>query len=343
MASLPRRMVAESAGTFGFIFIGCGVAVLGNCKPVTESGLLCLAAAFGLAAFAMMRVVGPISGAHLNPAISLGLAFARRFCWREVLPYVFAQVLGAASAGLVLMLAAQGRPDFHPGVHGFAANGYGAHSPAGFDVTSALAVEFAATGMLVLVMASVTQTGRLKRAGAMAGGPAVAVAHLLTLPVTHAGLNPARATGMALFVQDWAVQQLWLFWLAPALGAMFGGLLAYCVLDEQGTMAPPDDFTPLAPWPDEPVARAYGGPIGGAAAGAAAAQPVESGGGDSRTGGRAVVPHHALSSTAAAHADTARPASGRLPRPVPTLHAGTRRRRRHRSAGVGESPAVTRS
>ncbi|TWG81010.1 aquaporin Z [Cupriavidus gilardii J11] len=251
MASLARRMLAEAVGTFGLIFAGCGVAVLSGCRPDTGGGMLCIATGFGLAAFGMARAVGPVSGAHLNPAVTLGLAAARRFAWRDVPPYVVAQFAGALSAGLLLLLTAQGRPDFMSLANGFGANGYGEHSPAGYDLPSAMSVEFAATSMLVIVMASVTRMGRLTSAGALVVGPAVAMAHLLALPVTYAALNPARATTMALFGQDWAMDQLWLFWLAPLMGALMGGWVAYCILDEAGTLVEEDEFVPLAPWPDE--------------------------------------------------------------------------------------------
>jgi len=248
MASLARRLLAEAVGTFGLIFAGCGVVVLAGCKPDTAADLLCIALAFGLAAYAMARAVGPISGAHLNPAISLGLAAARRFPWREVIPYGIAQLVGAVAAATLLMLAAQGRPDFAFSSERFAANGYGLHSPAGYDLPSALAIEFAATAMLALVTASVTHRCRLIAAGPVVLGLALAMAHLLALPVTHAALNPARATGQALFVQGWAMAQLWLFWLAPVAGGLMGGLVAFCLLDEDGLLTEPDELTALAQW-----------------------------------------------------------------------------------------------
>ena len=252
MATLARRMLAEAVGTFGLIYAGCGVVVLGGCRPDNAADLLCIAVAFGLAAFAMTRAVGPVSGAHLNPAMSFGLAAARRFAWRDVLPYIVAQLTGAIAAGMLLLLTAQGQPEFSPWISGFAANGYGEHSPTGFDMPSALTVEFAATGMLVIVTASVTRVGRLTSAGSMVAGLSIMMAHLLALPVTHAALNPARATAMALFVQDWAMEQLWLFWAAPMVGGLIGGLIAYCVLDEEGTIIRHDGFIPLVPWPEEP-------------------------------------------------------------------------------------------
>lgn len=259
MASLARRMLAEAVGTFGLIFTGCGVAVLSGCRPDTGGGLLCIATGFGLAAFGMARAIGPVSGAHLNPAITLGLAAARRFAWRDVPPYVVAQFAGALSAGLLLLLTVQGRPDFMSLPNAFGANGYGEHSPGGYDVASAMSVEFVATSILVIVMASVTRMGRLTSGGAWVIGPVVALAHLLALPVTYAALNPARATTMALFGQDWALDQLWLFWLAPLTGALMGGWVAYCILDEAGTLVQEDEFLPLAPWPEdeEEIKRAF--------------------------------------------------------------------------------------
>ncbi|MGY8526395.1 aquaporin [Paracidovorax citrulli] len=234
MASLSRRLLAEAVGSFGLMFGSCGIVVLGDFTPDRAGDLLCISIGAGLAVYAMTRTLGQISGAHLNPAVTLGLAVAHRFRWREVLPYTLAQVLGALGGTVLLLLTALGRPDFGLDTSRFAANGYGIHSPAGYDLHSAVAMEFMATAMLVLVTASVTRAGKLVAVGPYLLAASWTAAYLLTLPVTHAALNPARATGPALLMQGWAMSQLWLFWMAPLAGGLLGGLMAFCVLDEEG-------------------------------------------------------------------------------------------------------------
>ncbi|MBY4897775.1 aquaporin [Cupriavidus sp. AU9028] len=232
MASLPRRLLAEAVGSFGLMFGTCGIVVLTGFTPDSAGELLCISTGAGLAVYAMTRTLGQVSGAHLNPAVTLGLAVAHRFPWRELLPYIVAQVMGALGGTVLLLLIAQGRPDFTLDTSRFAANGYGMYSPAGYDMHSAVAMEFATTAMLVLVTASVTRAGRLAAVGPFVLAASWTAAHLLTLPVTHAALNPARATGPALLLQDWALSQLWLFWFAPLSGGLLGGLMAFCLLDE---------------------------------------------------------------------------------------------------------------
>ena len=212
---------AEFFGTFWLVLGGCGSAVLAAAFPEVGIGLLGVALAFGLTVLTMAYAVGHISGCHLNPAVSIGLWAGGRFPAKELPFYVIAQVLGAITAGGVLYLIASGAPGFDVS-SGFAANGFGEHSPGGYSMLAALVTEIVMTMMFIMVILGATDS---KAPAAMAGvaiGLCLTLIHLVSIPVTNTSVNPARSTGVAVFVGDWAMGQLWLFWLAPVLGGLLG-------------------------------------------------------------------------------------------------------------------------
>jgi len=219
---MTKKLTAEFLGTFWLVFGGCGSAVLAAAFPSLGIGFAGVSLAFGLTVLTMAYAVGGISGGHFNPAVSLGLAVANRFEWRSLLPYWIAQVTGAVVAGGVLFVIATGKPEFAAG--GFASNGYGALSPGGYSLTAALLIEVVLTaGFLIVILGS---TSKRVPAGfaPIAIGLALTLIHLISIPVTNTSVNPARSTGAALFATTDALGQLWLFWLAPLLGAAIGGL-----------------------------------------------------------------------------------------------------------------------
>ncbi len=219
---MTKKLTAEFFGTFWLVFGGCGSAVLAAAFPSLGIGFAGVSLAFGLTVLTMAYAVGGISGGHFNPAVSLGLAVANRFEWRNLLLYWIAQVAGAVVAGGVLFVIASGKPEFAPG--GFASNGYGALSPGGYSLTAALLIEVVLTaGFLIVILGS---TSKAIPAGfaPIAIGLALTLIHLISIPVTNTSVNPARSTGTALFATTDALGQLWLFWLAPMLGAAVGGL-----------------------------------------------------------------------------------------------------------------------
>ena len=222
--SMSPRAAAEAIGTFWLVLGGCGSAVLAAAFPDVGIGLLGVSLAFGLTRLTMAYAIGHISGCHINPAVSVGLWAGRRFPATELAPYIAAQVAGALVAALVLYLIASGKPGFDLVQSGFAANGYGAHSPGGYSLFAALVCEVVMTYMFLLVILGATD----KRAPAgFAGLPiglSLVLIHLVSIPVTNTSVNPARSTGPALFVGGWAVEQLWLFWVAPIAGAALAGL-----------------------------------------------------------------------------------------------------------------------
>lgn len=219
---LTLKMGAEFIGTFWLVLCGCGSAVLAAGFPDVGIGLLGVAVAFGLAVLTMAFAVGPISGAHLNPAVSIGLWSAGRFPSRDVVPYVLAQVVGGIVAAGVLYLIASGQEGFST-ASGFAANGYGEHSPGGYSLGAGFLTELIFTFIFLIVIIGATG-GRASTAFApIAIGMTLTLIHLVTIPVTNTSVNPARSLGPALFVGGWAVQQLWLFWVAPLLGAGAAG------------------------------------------------------------------------------------------------------------------------
>lgn len=216
-----KRYCAELIGTFWLVLGGCGSAVLAAAFPVVGIGFLGVALAFGLTLLTMAFAIGHISGCHLNPAVSIGLCAGGRFPARELLPYIVAQVIGAVAAGGVLYLIASGQADFSLSA-GFASNGYGIHSPGGYSLFSALITEIVMTMIFVLVILGATDKRAPQGFAPIAIGLCLTLIHLISIPVTNTSVNPARSTGVAVYVGDWAVGQLWLFWLAPIVGAVIG-------------------------------------------------------------------------------------------------------------------------
>lgn len=228
---MTKRLFAEFLGTFWLVFGGCGSAVLAAAFPELGIGFLGVALAFGLTVLTMAYAVGGISGGHFNPAVSVGMMVGGRFEARELVPYIIVQVLGAILASAVLYLIVSGKADF-AGIGGFASNGYGENSPGKYSLTSALIIEVVLTFMFLMIILGSTH-GRVPKGFApIAIGLALTLIHLISIPVTNTSVNPARSTGPALFVGGVALQQLWLFWLAPIVGAVLAGL-AHRALFEQ--------------------------------------------------------------------------------------------------------------
>jgi len=216
-----NRLAAECIGTFWLVLGGCGSAVLAAAFPNVGIGLLGVSLAFGLTVLTMAFAIGHISGCHLNPAVSFGLWAGGRFPAKELPPYIFAQVLGGVIAGGVLYLIANGKAGFDLSA-GFASNGYGAHSPGGYSLLAALVTEVIMTMMFLLVILGATDKRAPQGFAPIAIGLCLTLIHLISIPVTNTSVNPARSTGVAVFVGDWAISQLWLFWVAPILGGMLG-------------------------------------------------------------------------------------------------------------------------
>jgi aquaporin Z len=235
MASI-RRLLAEFLGTFWLVFAGCGSAVLAASFDDVGIGLLGVSLAFGLTVVTMAYALGHISGGHFNPAVTVGLWLGHRFRAREVAPYVVTQVLAAIAGSGVLYVIASGRPGFTVD-DGFAANGYGDHSPGGYDLAAALTAEVVLTLVFVLIILGATDRRAAKGMGPLAIGLALTLIHLVSIPVTNTSVNPARSTGPALFVGGWALAQLWLFWLAPLIGAVLAGLGYRLVAGDSGAEA----------------------------------------------------------------------------------------------------------
>lgn len=219
-----KRYGAEFLGTFWLVMGGCGSAVLAASFPHVGIGLLGVSLAFGLTVLTMAYALGHISGCHLNPAVSVGLWAAGRFPARELLPYVGAQVAGGMAAAFVLYLIASAAPGFTL-EHGFATNGYGLHSPGGYSMEAALLCEVVMTLFFLLVILGSTDACAPAGFAPLAIGLALTLIHLISIPVTNTSVNPARSTAVALVQGGWAVQQLWLFWLAPVAGALLGAVL----------------------------------------------------------------------------------------------------------------------
>jgi len=216
-----NRYLAEFFGTFWLVLGGCGSAVLAAAFPELGIGLLGVALAFGLTVVTMAYAVGHISGAHLNPAVSIGLWAGGRFAAGELLPYVVAQVLGGIAAGGVLYLIASGAPGFDVAA-GFASNGFGEHSPGGYSMTAVLICEVVMTAMFLLIILGATDGRAPAGFAPLAIGLALCLIHLISIPVSNTSVNPARSTGVAIYVGGWATAQLWLFWVAPIVGALLG-------------------------------------------------------------------------------------------------------------------------
>ncbi len=221
---MSRKLFAEFFGTFWLVFGGCGSAVLAAAFPQVGIGLTGVSFAFGLTVLTMAYTVGPISGGHFNPAVSAGLAVAGRFSWAELVPYVLAQVVGAVAAAAVLYVVASGKAGFSL-ADGFASNGYGEHSPGKYGLVAALTIEVVLTAFFLLIILGSTEPRVPAGFAPISIGLALTLIHLISIPVTNTSVNPARSTGQALFVGGWALEQLWLFWVAPIVGAVIGGLV----------------------------------------------------------------------------------------------------------------------
>lgn len=219
-----KKYVAELFGTFWLVLGGCGSAVLAAAFPDVGIGLLGVSLAFGLTVLTMAFAIGHISGCHLNPAVSIGLWAGGRFEANQLLPYIIAQVLGGLVAGGVLFLIASGAAGFDVSA-GFASNGYGEHSPGGYSMVAALITEVVMTMMFLVVILGATDKRAPPGLAPIAIGLCLTLIHLISIPVTNTSVNPARSTGVALFVGDWAVAQLWLFWVAPIVGAVIGAVV----------------------------------------------------------------------------------------------------------------------
>ena len=233
MYPLGKKLTAEFLGTFWLTFGGCGSAVLAAAFPNLGIGFAGVSLAFGLTVLTGAYAFGPISGGHFNPAVSAGLAAAGRFSWGEFVPYAIAQVLGAVAAAGVLYVIASGKAGFSLD-GGFASNGFGAHSPGGYSLGSALLIEIVLTAVFLLIILGSTEARAAAGFAPIAIGLCLTLIHLISIPVDNTSVNPARSTGQALFVGGWALQQLWLFWVAPIVGGFVGGLIHRSLLaDDQ--------------------------------------------------------------------------------------------------------------
>ncbi len=238
MSEMARRLVAEFLGTFWLVLGGCGTAVLAANFTGTVTapnpnfvgvGLVGVSIAFGLTVLTGVYALGVVSGGHFNPAVTIGLWISRRVETAAVLPYIVVQVVGAIAGAGVLAIIANGIDGFDLEASGFAANGWADHSPGGYDISAALTVEIVLTAFFVLVILGATAWNAPVGFAGLAIGLALTLIHLISIPVTNTSVNPARSTGPAVFVGDWALEQLWLFWVAPIIGAVIGALL-YAVL-----------------------------------------------------------------------------------------------------------------
>lgn len=220
-----KAYAAEFVGTFWLVLGGCGSAVLAAAFPEVGIGLLGVSLAFGLTVLTMAFAIGHISGCHLNPAVSFGLWAGGRFPANKLAPYIVAQVLGGIVAGGVLYLIASGQAGFDAAASGFASNGYGEHSPGGYSLQAALICEVVMTMMFIVVILGATDSRAPAGFAPIAIGLCLTLIHLVSIPVTNTSVNPARSTGVALFQGDWAISQLWLFWLAPIVGGLLGAVV----------------------------------------------------------------------------------------------------------------------
>ena len=217
-----KKLLAEFVGTLWLVLGGCGSAVIAAGYPELGIGFVGVSLAFGLTVVTMAYAIGHISGCHLNPAVSIGLWAAGRMPSRDVLPYIIAQLTGAIAGALILYGIVTGQPGFELG--GFASNGYGEHSPGGYALSSALLIEVVMTFFFLVVILGATDERAPKGMGGLAIGLALTLIHLISIPVTNTSVNPARSTSQALFVGDWATEQLWLFWVAPIVGALLAAV-----------------------------------------------------------------------------------------------------------------------
>ncbi|MES9873220.1 MAG: aquaporin Z [Candidatus Sedimenticola sp. 6PFRAG7] len=222
--TLTKKLAAEFIGTFWLVLGGCGSAVLAAAFPEVGIGLLGVSLAFGLTVLTMAYAIGHISGCHLNPAVSIGLWSGGRFSTSELIPYIAAQVTGGLAGAAILFVIASGQAGFDTAA-GFASNGYGAYSPGGYSLTAALVTEVSMTFMFLVIILGATDNRAPNGFAPIAIGLGLTLIHLISIPVTNTSVNPARSTGVALFQGDWAISQLWLFWLAPIVGAIIAGVL----------------------------------------------------------------------------------------------------------------------
>jgi len=233
---LSKKLAAEFIGTFWLVFGGCGAAVLDATFPQYGIGFLGVAVAFGLTVVTMAYAIGHISGCHLNPAITIGLAVGKRFPFSEVIPYIIAQVLGGILASGVLDIIASGRQGFSL-AGGFASNGYGAHSPGGYSLLACFVAEVVLTFIFVFIIHGATDHRAIAGFAGIAIGLSLTLIHLIGIPVTNLSVNPARSTAPAIFAGGWALQQLWLFWVAPIIGGVLAGLVYHGVFEEHKPLA----------------------------------------------------------------------------------------------------------
>jgi aquaporin Z len=242
--TLTKKAFAEFIGTFWLVFAGCGAAVLAAGFPIMGFGFLGVSLAFGLSVLTMAYAIGHISGCHINPAVSIGLAVARRFPARDLGAYIVAQVAGGIVASAVLFVIARGQPTFDLS-SGFAANGYGAHSPGFYSLGACALIELVLTFMFLMIILGATDERAPKGFAPIAIGLGLTLCLLVSIPVTNASINPARSTGPALIVRGWALRQLWLFWVSPIIGAVLAGLV-YPALSGRAVSVRPVEATKLA-------------------------------------------------------------------------------------------------
>jgi aquaporin Z len=230
--TLAKRATAEFIGTFWLVFGGCGTAVMAAAFPNVGVGLLGVALAFGLTVLTMAYAIGHISGCHLNPAVSVGLVVGKRFPASDLAAYVAAQLVGAIAAAGVLYVIASGKPGFDLAA-GFASNGYAEHSPGGYSLVACLVAEVVLTFMFLMIILGATDRRAPQGFAPIAIGLGLTLIHLIGIPVTNLSVNPARSTGPALFVGGWALEQLWLFWVAPIVGAVIAGIVYGAIAEER--------------------------------------------------------------------------------------------------------------
>ena len=226
-----KKLVAEFIGTLWLVLGGCGSAVLAAAYPELGIGFVGVSIAFGLTVVTMAYAIGHVSGCHLNPAVSIGLWAGGRFDKKELLPYITAQILGGIAGAGILYLIATGKPGFEIG--GFAANGFGDHSPSGYNMKSALLTEIVMTFMFLIIILGATHSKAAKGFAGLAIGLGLTLIHLISIPVTNTSVNPARSISQALFVQGWAIDQLWLFIVAPIVGAILAGFVYKMISPEK--------------------------------------------------------------------------------------------------------------
>src|SRR5580700_5970507 len=233
-----RKLVAECVGTFILVFGGCGSAVFSAAFPSVGIGLLGVSLAFGLTVLGCAYALGPVSGCHLNPAVTLGLCAGGRFAWKDAPGYIVAQLVGAVLAAGALVVLLKGRPDgYDPSVGGLAANGYGDHSPGHYSMVSGLLGEVILTFIFLSVILGATSKKAVSGFAGIPIGLTLTLVHLIGIPITNLSVNPARSTGPALFVGGWALEQLWLFWLAPLVGAAAAGAIGAWLHEDERSKA----------------------------------------------------------------------------------------------------------